>query len=222
MKINHSMARTHSGEEVLKFTPVLKGSDALTRVLRKRKVSPYRFALFAHDLFIVAVAFGLSTWITGLSFFLWDIPIQSISLIILALIVVSFFPTYNLYSYHYIFLKKIHVLNLIKSFVWSLLTLGIIVFLYTYPHFLEGRFAIFLLFFIAIVLLLLSRFISDHLLNILKSIGLGFLAIGIIGLLSYGETPIIMAHWADIPIGFSLAVGMVLGSRFLLVHVIFS
>ena len=216
------MAKTYSGEEVLEFTPILKGSDALTRVLRRRKVSPYRFALFAYDLLIIAVAFGLSTWISGLSFFLWNTPIQSISLLILSLIVVSFFPTYNLYSYHYIFLKKTHLLNLIKSYFWGLLTLGIIILLYTYPHLLESRFTVFLLFFIAIALLLLSRFISDHLLSILQSIGLGFLAIGIIGMLNSGEKPIIMVYWVGILIGFSFAAGMVLGSRLLLVHLVFN
>jgi undecaprenyl-phosphate galactose phosphotransferase len=216
------MARTHSGEQVLNFTPVLKGRDTLKGIARRRRVSPYRLALFAHDLFIITGAFGLGTWISGVSFFLWDRPIQSIGLLILALIVISYFPTYNLYNYHYIFLRKSHLASLIKSYVWGAFTVGIIIFLYTYPHYLEGRLAIFILFFVAIALLLLSRFVSDHLLNILKSIGLSFLAIGVMDLLSPEETPVIMEHWIGVPIGFSFAAGIALGSRFLVVHVVFN
>jgi len=216
------MARTHSGEDVLDFTPALKGNDAFTGFLKGSRVSPYRCALFAHDLFMITVAFGLGTWVSGVSFFLWNTPIQAIGLLILSLIVISFFPTYNLYSYHYIFLRKTHLANLIKAYFWGAFTIGIVVFIYTYPHFLQGRFAIFFLFFVAIVLLLLSRFISDYLLTILKSIGLGFLAIGVMGFLYPAEVPIVMEYWIGVPIGFSFAAGLVLGSRFLLVHVVFN
>jgi len=216
------MARIHSGEDVLDFTPVLKGNGAFTGLLKGSRVSPYRFALFVHDLFMITAAFGLGTWVSGVSFFLWNRPIQAISLLIFALIVISFFPTYNLYSYHYIFLRKSHLINLIKAYFWGAFTIGIVLLIYTYPQFLQGKFAIFFLFFVAIVLLLLSRFISDYLLTILKAIGLGFLAIGVMGFLYPEEIPIVMEYWIGVPIGFSFAAGMVLGSRFLLVHVIFS
>jgi len=216
------MARTHSGEELLRFIPFLKGSDALTKKIGKTQFPSYQAALFAHDLIAVMLAFGFGVWITGLSSFILENSIQCVSLFILTLLVIAFFPTYNLYSYHFIFSSKNHLVNLIKSFCWSLLTLGIIVFLYAYPYLLEGRYVIPLLFLAALGLLLLSRFFWDHLLYLLKSVGMSFLAIGIIGLITPEEKPIIVEQWTAILIGFALAVGIVLVSRSLLVHVVFN
>ena len=216
------MARSHSGEELLGFTPFLKGSDALLDKTGKARFPSYQAALFAHDCIAVMVAFGFSAWISGLGFFLLENSIHSVSLFIVALVVIAFFPTYNLYSYHFIFSSKNHLVNLIKSFCWSLLTLGIIVFLYTYPYLLKGRYVVLLLFLAAFGLLLLSRFFWNHMLYLLKSVGASFLAVGIIGLIIPEERPIIVEQWAVIPIGFALSVGIVLVSRSLLVHVVFN
>jgi undecaprenyl-phosphate galactose phosphotransferase len=216
------MARSHSGEELLGFTPFLKGSDALLNKMGKARVPSYQAALFAHDCIAIMVAFGLSVWISGLTSFLFENSIHSVSLFILVLLVIAFFPTYNLYSYHFIFSSKNHLVNLIKSFCWSSLTLGIIVFLYTYPYLLKGRYVVLLLFLVALGLLLLSRFFWNHMLYLLKSVGMSFLAVGIIGLIIPEERPIIVEQWAVIPIGFALSVGIVLVSRSLLVHVVFN
>ena len=216
------MAKTHSGEELLPFTPFLKGSDALAKKIGRARFPSYQAALLAHDCIAVVVAFGCGVWISGLSPFLFANSMQSVTLFILALLVIAFFPTYNLYSYHFIFSSKNHLVNLIKSFCWSLLTLGIIVFLYTYPYLLERRYVIPLLFLAALGLLLLSRFFWDHMLYLLKSVGMSFLAVGIIGLITPEEKPIFVEQWSAIFIGFSLAVGIVLVSRSLLVHVVFN
>ncbi len=216
------MARSHSGEQLLGFTPFLKGSDALSDKIGKARFPSYQVALFAHDCIAVMLAFGFSVWISGLSSFLLENLIQSVSLFILALLVIAFFPTYNLYSYHFIFSSKNHLVNLIKSFCWSLLTLGIIVFLYTYPYLLTGRYVVLLFFLAALGLLVLSRFFWNHVLYLFKSVGMSFLAVGIIGLIIPEERPIIIEQWAVIPIGFALSVGIVLVSRSLLVHVVFN
>ena len=216
------MARSHSGEELLRFTPFLKGSDALSDKIGKARFPSYQAALFAHDFIAVVLAFGFSVWISGLSSFLLENSIQSVSLFILSLLVIAFFPTYNLYSYHFIFSSKNHLVNLIKSFCWGLLTLSIIVFLYTYPYLLTGRYVVLLFFLAALGLLLLSRFFWDHMLYLLKSVGISFLAVGIIGLIIPEERPIILEQWPVIPMGFVLSVGIVLGSRSFLVHVVFN
>ena len=216
------MARSHSGEELLRFTPFLKGSDALSDKIGKARFPSYQAALFAHDFIAVVLAFGFSVWISGLSSFLLENSIQSVSLFILSLLVIAFFPTYNLYSYHFIFSSKNHLINLIKSFCWGLLTLSIIVFLYTYPYLLMGRYVVLLFFLAALGLLLLSRFFWDHMLYLLKSVGISFLAVGIIGLIIPEERPIILEQWPVIPMGFVLSVGIVLGSRSFLVHVVFN
>ena len=216
------MVKQHSGEDVLEFRPFLKGSDALTKGVTRGRVSPYKVGLFVDDLIAALFAFGFAAWITGLSQFLWENPVQSVAFLVLSLMVIAFFPTYNLYSYHLIYSNKNHLVNLIKSFAWSLLALSIIVFLFAYPDLLEGTSAILLVFLVAIGILLISRFFGDQLLHVLKSVGLSFLAIGILGLLNADESPILIEHWFAIPIGFLLAVAIVLVSRTLLVHVVFN
>lgn len=171
-----------------------------------------------HDMIAVILAFGFGAWITGLSPFLSE----SLTFFILSLMVIAFFPTYNLYNYHLIFLSKNHLVRLIKSFGWSLLSLAIIAFLYAYPDFLEGNYAIPLIFSAAIGVLVLSRFFWDYMLNFLRLVGMSFLVIGIIGVVNESENPIFIEHWFAIPLGFFLAVGMVLVSRSLLVHVVFN
>jgi len=216
------MARSHSGAELLRFTPFLKGSDALTKKTGRARFPSYQIALLVHDFIAAMLAFVCGVWISGLSPFLFANSNQSITIFILALLIIAFFPTYNLYSYHFIFSSKKHLVNLIKSFCWSLLTLGIVVFLYTYPYLLEGRYVILFLFLAALGLLLLSRFFWDHMLYLLKSVGMSFFAVGIIGLITPEEKPIIVEQWSAILIGFCLAVGIMLVSRSLLVHVVFN
>jgi len=87
---------------------------------------------------------------------------------------------------------------------------------------LEGTAVVLLMFFAAIGILLVSRLFGDQLLHVLKSVGLSFLAIGILGLLNADENPILIEHWFVIPVGFSLAVAIVLVSRTLLIQVVFN
>lgn len=202
------------GEKALRFIPSLDGGDALSGEMKLSAFSPYKLAMFAHDLVTVCLAFALGAWIGGLSF--------SGALLALSLIIITFFPTYSLYSYHIIFSQKEHLLNLLKSFGWSLLTYGIVALLYSWPHLFEDNALIPVVFLIAVGLMLLSRFMSDQLLNVLKSIGISFLAIGMIGLMIGDEKPITMADWPAILMSLSVTVGTVLVSRQFLVHVVFN
>jgi len=216
------MVKHHSGEDVLEFTPFLKGSDALTKKIGRNRISPYKVGLCVHDIIAALLAFGLSAWITGLSTSSGVNLVHWLSFAVLPLIAISFFQTYNLYNYHLIFFSKNHLINLVKAFGWSLLSLSIIAFLLAYPDSLEGTGVILLIFLGAIGILLVSRFFGDQLLNVLKAVGISFLAIGIIDLLNAGEHPVFMGHWSVIPIGFSVAAGVILVSRSLLVHVVFN
>ena len=75
---------------------------------------------------------------------------------------------------------------------------------------------------IAIGMMLLSRFFWVQLLNIIKSIGISFLIVGIIGLISTDENPIYIINWWVIPIGFFLAVIILMISRYFVVHVVYN
>ncbi len=70
--------------------------------------------------------------------------------------------------------------------------------------------------------MLFAKFFSDHVLNLLKSIGISFLVIGAIGLIIGNEIPIALSNIFTIPLCFSLTVGAILVIRLFLVHLVLS
>jgi len=218
------MANTQSSDETLEFTPFLNKSDVVSKKNKINVFSPYKPALFVHDLIAAGLAFGLGSWITGLGFFEKGNLSYSVVLLALSFVVISFFSSFNLYNYHIIFLRRNHLKSIFKSFFWSLVTYTIIAFLYTFPNLfgdispITGLF----FFFAAAGILLFARFFSDHLLNLLKSIGISFLAAGTIGLIVGDEVPVFLSNIITIPLCFSLAVGTILVSRFFMVHLVFN
>ncbi len=217
------MASTQSSDEALDFALFLNKSD----VVSKKKIntfSPYKPALIACDLITAGLTFGLGSWITGLDLFEKGNLSYSVVLLAFSFVVVAFFSSYNLYNYHLIFLKKNHLTSLLKSFFWSLITFTIITLLYTSPYlfgdipFIKGLFYLITV----IGIMLFARFFSDYLLNLLKSIGISFLAVGTIGLVIGNEVPIALSNRFTIPLCFLLAAGTILVSRCFLVHVVFN
>lgn len=193
----------------------------------KNKLSPlpvYEFALFANDVMVAFGAFVLGFWFTGSTVFHNDVPGTVISLAILSLTVISFFRTYHLYSYHFLFSQKEHLKNLVKSFFWGLLTLGIILFLFSSPSLLESNFRIFTFTTLsgAVLLLFLSRYLWDHFLDFLMALGIAFLIIGMAGLFCEENIPAIMTDIGLLFSCFLLAVMLLTVNRIFLVHVVFN
>ena len=215
--------RWHGEEKVLKYTPILKGSDAQTKKVGRRRLSPYKFVLFAHDLITANLAFAVSAWICGSAFLMGTYSGQGGLLFLVSLLTIASFPAYRLYSYHLICSKRNHLINLLKSFGWGLLTLGITMFFWWYSHFLHIFAVILLICLASISLLLLSRFLSGYLLNILNSAGISFLAIGVLEFMNIEQQSIVVQQWAVIiPLGLFFALGTISVSRSLLVHVVFN
>ena len=216
------MSRQHGGEEVLQFTPFLKGSDAIAKRVGILQFSPYKLALFVHDVGAVLVAFVLSAWITGLSPFLWYNTAELVSFFMLAPVLPAFFITYNLYNYHLIFLRKSHLFNLSKAFAWSLFSLSVVALILVYPDLFKTTSLIPLIFLAAVGVVLVSRFFGDQLLHVLKAIGISFLVVGIIGLVNESENPAVFEYWLAIPVGFLFAIAITFVTRATLVHVVFN
>ena len=112
--------------------------------------------------------------------------------------------------------------SLVKSFGWSLLTLGIITAIFMLPQFFLNYYLVAAIFLIAVGMMLLSRFFWHQLLYIIKSIGISFLIVGIIGLIRPDENPIYIINWWIIPAGFLLGGMMLTASRYFVVHVIYN
>jgi undecaprenyl-phosphate galactose phosphotransferase len=216
------MDQINIAEETSKPISFLKPGDELIKTRWKRRFSPYKLALFSVDLISCILTFGFYSGISGWSIFPDDKLSQLLILVIFSLVLISFFPTYHLYNYHRIFSPKNHLQNIAKSFGWGSMSIGVIIFLYMFPDLLMGGSIIAMIFLGAIVLMLLSRFLGDQLLNIAKSVGIGFLAIGMIEMANLGEKLIYAEQWWAIIIGLPLAAGAVLVSRHFLVSVVFN
>ena len=216
------MAKPHIIEESLEPSPFYKETDTPSKQSMKNKFFSYKFGLVIHDLIIVLLVFGLCGWITNFNFNIKGDISQAVILSILSLVVISFFPTFNLYNYHLIFLKRKHMASLAKSFGWSFLTLGIITAIFMFPQFFLSYYLVAAIFLIAVGMMLLSRFFWQQLLYIIKSIGISFLIVGTIGLIRPEENPIYIINWWVIPTGFILAGTMLTVGRFFVVHVVYN
>ena len=144
------------------------------------------------------------------------------TILILSFSFIGFFPIYHLYNYNHIFLKRRHFVILAKAFLWGLLTLGMVVTFFKYPQFLDGQLNFVVLFVVAIVFLLLSRFFWPYLTHIIMAMGISFLAMGMIGFMGSMENPIFAYEWPRLLGGIALSIFLVGLGRYFLVHIVFS
>lgn len=210
---------TQGRDETLEFTPFLKRGEKFSKIMLKNRSTPYQVALFGLDLTVASLFFLLDSRITGLNFFVAENLSQFAFLFIF--MIIAFFFAYNLYSYHLIFSVKKHLINLFKSLGWCLLTYGIIEFIYVRHIFDDSKYIVPFMMLIAIVLLLPSKIFWKHI-NLLKDMGTSFLVTGIAGLVIVKSKKIDFTYSLTVHTGFFLAVGMVLASRNVLVHVVFN
>lgn len=187
-------------------------------------LSAYKFTLLTSDIVVTVMAFALGARLTGWSIFLNANPGTTISFLLLSLTVISFFPTYHLYSYNFLFSRKAHLINLGKSFSWSLLTLSIILFLFYSSSLLENNFQVFTAIILigAVLLLFLSRYFWHHLIDFLTALGIAFLVIGMTGLLCKENIPAAITSKTLLISCFFIAFLLLTINRIILVHVIFN
>ncbi len=211
-----------NGEEALPFIPVLKGSDAVGARAPRIGISLYQFALAGLDVILSLFAFWVAARITGLVWLIEGQPAQYACLFILSLALVAFFTSYHLYTYHYIFLPKAHLVYLLKALCWSILTLGILFGLYTYPQLFRGTEALVLIMIAAVVLMVLSTFYWRYLIHLLKAMGISFILTGIMAYLIPDEKPYVLTDWSTVVAGAAVGLSLFLPARFFIVHVVFS
>ena len=211
------------GESTLDYTPFMKRNEGVFDKKKRFSISSFKSALLINDVGAAIAGFGAGLWLAG-----WDTPVmgslrQTFAFFILSLTAVAFFKSYHLYSRHLIFSRKKHLVNLFKAFCFGLLTLGMIFCLFSWSHLWRDNFYAFAagLFLAAIGFLFLGRFFGSHLMDLLMSIGMAHLLVGINGLILTGDIPITATNWQVILICFLLAAIFILISRGFLVHVVF-
>ena len=129
------MLKGITGDEGLEPSPFYKETKRLSKQRMKNRFFSYKLGLLIHDLILVLLVFGLVGCRTNFNFNMEENVNQILILFTLSLVVISFFSTFNLYSYHVIFLKRKHVERLAKSFGWSFFTLGTITAIFMLPQF---------------------------------------------------------------------------------------
>jgi len=216
------MAGGHVGEESLRFTPILKGSDASRRRVRIGSFSPLKLAVGLQDFLVVSFAFFATARLSGLGPVLRGDLSEELVVLVLVGLVLGFFPASHLYNYHYIFQKKRHAALIARACAWSSLPIGMLFFFNAYPRAIEGPLMIPVLSIAALAVLILSRFYWEYLLEFLKALGLAFVALGVIGFLVPGQRPVVLEVWYVTPLSFLAAFGLLVANRFLLIHRIFA
>jgi undecaprenyl-phosphate galactose phosphotransferase len=216
------MQDTYSKAEAIEFKSIFKDQDKYPSISIKRRFFWYQYALIGYDIIVVILAFVLATWIVGSRVYLGFNLIQYLVLSLVSFTAIAFYQTFNLYNYHLIYLIKYHFINLLKSFGLSLLTYGFIAVIYVWPPVFVDLYLIPVIFLIAIGVVVLSRYLWDQMVVLLKCAGIGFLSIGIAGLVSIEEKPILMTHGTIILVTFVLTIGLILVTRLFLVHVVFN
>ena len=184
----------------------------------------YGLFLLSCDIAVAIGSFLLGLWLTGWNILLWGDVEAKIGLVILSLTSISFFQSYHLYSFHFLFSRKTHLKTLVKSFCWSGLTLVLVVFLFNSFDLLRYNFFLFLIILLcgAIVLIFLSRYFWNNLLNFLMAFSLAIFFVGMTGMACKHGVPLFMTHGFVISICFLLSVILLTISRLFLVHVVFN
>ncbi len=144
------------------------------------------WGLLLHDFVALNAAFWFALWLDD--FFVGGLDPQKIHsvffLLVSSALLIAFFSSHQLYSYHVIFLPKKHIATLVRSLVWGLCTVGLVFVFCRWPAFLDSAAGIALVICCCVAFLLMSRFFVFELLDLIRSVGLSFLAIGFLGLFS--------------------------------------
>ena len=216
--------RTKSAENTLPFKPFLTGRQPAAAQRRLWSLSGYKMALLVGDIVVAFAGFALGLWLITGDVLLYEDSKTIAGFLILSLTSIGFFKTNHLYSYHYLFTRKKHLANLARSFCWSLFSLVIIFFLNNSSLLLKTHFYIFITVLLigAIAFIFLSRLLSDNLLDILLAIGMGFLIVGMTGLVYHEQIPAFMTSGLLMFVCFCVAAALLTASRLFLFHVAFN
>jgi len=208
----------------LKFTSFSKKVMITQQKWSVHWASFYKLVLFLNDFILTLLGLVLGLWLTGMDFSSLLNMIQSFVILTISFVAISFFSTFNLYNYHFVFLFKNHLKNIIKAAFWGFLTIGLILIIYASPDLLHKNHQVFLpiITMVAIFLLLLSRSFWKNELHLVKALGIGFITIGIINFIIFDTKLIVLENHGSMFLAFFLVTFLVVVSRLFLVHVVFN
>jgi exopolysaccharide biosynthesis polyprenyl glycosylphosphotransferase len=189
---------------------------------RRLQTFTYKAALVLHDLMVVLMTFGITFWLSRTGFTAVENFLPAVTLCAVSLVSIAFYPTQNLYSYHLIYSRKFHLIGQLKAAGLSILTMAMIAGVYIGTAFLPGISLVPLLVGFALLAVLAGRYLGDSILYVLRALGLAVLIIGLAGLASIEEMPLLLVNRHSIILTLLIATAILLLSRFFLVHIVFS
>jgi FlaA1/EpsC-like NDP-sugar epimerase len=212
------------GENMLLFKPLAMGYETGSVKRKLSSLSGYKFALWVGDVIAAFGGFAIGLWLISGNVLLYEDTGTLIAFFLLSLMSIAFFRPNHLYSYRYLFTRKKHLLNIAKSFCWSILSLAIVLVLYNSSRLLAEHFYIFITLLLvgAVVFIFLSRMLSSNLLDFLLAIGMAFLIVGMTGLFFEEEIPLFMADSLVIAVCFFFSAVLLTATRTFLFHVAFN
>ena len=188
----------------------------------KKLIPPsYKIVLFSIDVLTVTGCFLLlNFWVEPAS---WsNLALKSMFFLFPVFLVLLFFRDHRLYSHHFIFLKSNHLVQFVRAFFWVFATFFIISATYLLPERFSSQIVVTGVIFFSVGVLLLSRLIGTEIVNLLKSLGIAFLTVGLLGIVFPEMHPFEIVRWQTIAIGLLLSVPTLLALRFFTVQVVFN
>lgn len=147
------------------------GSAAKSPPLNRRRWLSYKSALFLHD-------FILLCSITALCCPMLISDTKFVSSFLIAATILFFCFNFKLYSYHLIFSLKTHLFTIGKSFLFSIVTLGVIAAIASLTEAAINTIVLPFTLFCAATIFILSRRLEFDILSILYPVGFSFVVTG--------------------------------------------
>ena len=190
--------------------------------LRYKVFSSYKPVLALHDVVMLFFSFVLTTMIAGLS--LKNLGLAN--LILLAMMTISVFVAtffvMRLYSYGANFIWRSHLARLKRALAWVLFCFVVFVLLLNWKSLHIDKVVIPSLIAILGFCLLFVRHNSRFLTNLTYSLAICLSVYGAIGLFWTSGLSVLKIYSYLLPIFFVISAGLLMGGRYLLVHIVFN
>lgn len=175
------MGEQLGGENIIDFPAMPQKRSARSEKLSRQRFMMFRLGLFLFDILAVYGSFELAQRLAGLPFS-GDAWISGIWPAIFVFLLLPFFPSYDLYSYHLIFSQKKHQIAIFRAVGWGGIAIAMVMALYLIPYLWKSNMmvALFLLGAFIGVLIWFLRSFKDSVHNLLRATGISLITIGLI------------------------------------------
>jgi undecaprenyl-phosphate galactose phosphotransferase len=202
--------------------PVTLPINSLKPGLHRKVFSSYKPVLLLHDLAILLLSFSLMLFAAGPGLQHQKPGILVLMSMMSLSVFVFLFWAFNLYSYGANFIWNHHFARMKKAFAWVLISFGLFVLLLHWDNLYSDKIVIPLFTAILVFCLLFLKSGVKFLTNLTYALAICLLSIGTIGLVLPDGLSILKTYGYLLPIFYIISVGLLLGGRYLLVHIVFN